>query len=110
MFPYRVKYTESEYDIQNNNSLYKIHQQCQNTFELWDFLKFKKKKFNVFIFCDHSLSTWHIPQTSVHVSFLAITTVKFKTSTISLESLSIEGCFSDVIPFRGMLQRRKGTV
>ena len=33
MFPYRVKYTESEYDIQNNDSLYKIDQQCQNTFE-----------------------------------------------------------------------------
>ena len=33
MFPYRVKYTESEYDIQNNNLLYKIDQQCQNTFE-----------------------------------------------------------------------------
>ena len=34
MFPYRVKYTESEYDIQNNDLLYKIHQKHQNTFEL----------------------------------------------------------------------------
>ena len=34
MFPYRVKYTESESDIQNNNSLYKIHQQYQNTFDI----------------------------------------------------------------------------
>ena len=34
MFLYRVKYTESEYDIQNNDLLYKIHQTCQNTFEL----------------------------------------------------------------------------
>ena len=33
MFPYTVKYTESEYDFQNNNLLYKIHQQYQNTFE-----------------------------------------------------------------------------
>ena len=33
MFPYTVKYTESEYDIQNNDLLYKIDQQCQNTFE-----------------------------------------------------------------------------
>ena len=33
MFPYRVKYTESEYDIQNNDLLYKTHQQYQNTFE-----------------------------------------------------------------------------
>ena len=32
MFPYRVKYTESEYDIQNNNLLYKIAPQCQNTY------------------------------------------------------------------------------
>ena len=36
MFPYRVKYTESDYDIQNNDLELKIDQQCQNTF---DFLK-----------------------------------------------------------------------
>ena len=33
MFPYRVKYTESESDIQNNDWLYKIDQQCQTTFD-----------------------------------------------------------------------------
>ena len=33
MFTYTVKYTESEYDIENNDFLYKIDQQCQNTFE-----------------------------------------------------------------------------
>ena len=33
MFPYTVKYTESEYNIQNNKLLYKIDQQCKNTFE-----------------------------------------------------------------------------
>ena len=33
MFPYRVKYNESESDIQNNDLLYKIDQQCQNTFD-----------------------------------------------------------------------------
>ena len=41
MFPYRVKYTESEYDIQNNDLLYKTHQKYQNTFEMlekWKFL------------------------------------------------------------------------
>ena len=32
MFSYTVKYTDSESDIQNTNSLYKTHQQCQNTF------------------------------------------------------------------------------
>ena len=34
MFPYRVKYTESESDIQNNDLLYIIDQKCQNTFEV----------------------------------------------------------------------------
>ena len=34
MFPYRVKYTESEFDIQNINLFYNIHQQHQNTFEI----------------------------------------------------------------------------
>ena len=33
MLPYRVKHAESEYDIQNNDLLYKVDQTCQNTFE-----------------------------------------------------------------------------
>ena len=35
MIPYRVKYTESEYDIQNSDLLlvYKTHQKHQNTFD-----------------------------------------------------------------------------
>ena len=33
MFLYTEKYTESEYDIQDNNLLYKIHQKHQNTYE-----------------------------------------------------------------------------
>ena len=37
MFPYTVKYTESESDIKNNGSLYKIHQKCQNTFDIGKF-------------------------------------------------------------------------
>ena len=45
MFPYTVKYTESEYDIQSINLLYKIHQQSQDTFEPVDvFDIFEKKK------------------------------------------------------------------
>ena len=36
MFPYRVKYNESESDIQNNDLLYKIDHQYQNTFEMLD--------------------------------------------------------------------------
>ena len=33
MSPYTAKYNESEYQIQNINLLYQIHQQCQKTFE-----------------------------------------------------------------------------
>ena len=33
MFLYRSKYKESESDITNNDLLYKIDQQCQNTFD-----------------------------------------------------------------------------
>ena len=33
MFPYRVKYTDHESDIQNNDLLYNIDPKCQNTFE-----------------------------------------------------------------------------
>ena len=45
MFPYRVKYNESEYDIQNNDLLYKIDQKCQNTFDCLENVgKFEKLK------------------------------------------------------------------
>ena len=49
MFPYRVKYTESESDIQNNDLLYKIHQNSKNTF---DFLE-KNRIFQKSIFFKH---------------------------------------------------------
>ena len=39
MFPYTVKCTESGSDIQNNDLLYTIHQQCQNTFDLFEKLE-----------------------------------------------------------------------
>ena len=39
MFPYTEKYTESESDIQKNDLLYKVHQQCQNTFKLLECLQ-----------------------------------------------------------------------
>ena len=43
MFPYTVKDTEFEYDIQNNNWLYKINQKHQNTFEVLENVgKFRK--------------------------------------------------------------------
>ena len=44
MFPDRVKYTESESDIQNNDLLYKIDQQCQNAFDILE--KFGKTREN----------------------------------------------------------------
>ena len=40
MFLYRVKYNESESDIQNNDLVYKTHQKYQNTL---DFSKFFEK-------------------------------------------------------------------
>ena len=47
MFPYTEKYTESESDIQNKDSLYKTDQTCQNTFEnLETFEKSPKTLFN----------------------------------------------------------------
>ena len=59
MFPYTVKYTESEHDIQHNDLLYKTHQPCQNTFEvLGQIAKFhpktKKNTFN-FMICISSI-------------------------------------------------------
>ena len=49
MFLYTVKYTESEFDIQNNNLLYNLHQTYHNIFknksnEVFYFSKQKKKK------------------------------------------------------------------
>ena len=44
MFPYSIKYTESEYDIQNNDFLYKIRQKCQNTFEMLEMVRKHLKK------------------------------------------------------------------
>ena len=43
MFPYRVKYNESEYDIQINDLFYEIYQQCQNTFDIVDLGGFLQK-------------------------------------------------------------------
>ena len=49
MFPYTEKYTESESDIQNNNLLYKTHQQCQTTFVFFEnVVKLEKIKINIF--------------------------------------------------------------
>ena len=49
MFLYRVKYTESEYDIQNNDLLYKIYKQDQNAFDILEIFV-KKRKFYVVIY------------------------------------------------------------
>ena len=54
MFPYTVKYTESGYDIQNNNFLYKIDQQCQNTFDCSELFRNirKRNQTNNIFFCN----------------------------------------------------------
>ena len=49
MFPYKFKYTESKYDIQNNYLLYEIDQKCQNAFEFLE--NFGKLKEDEFIVC-----------------------------------------------------------
>ena len=65
MFPYRVLYTESEYDIQNNDLLYKTPSTHHKTFKLLYFRKFRKVSktsffnfvlcisciINIFVFC-----------------------------------------------------------
>ena len=59
MFPYRAKYTKSEYDIQNNDLLYKIDQQFQNTFNFLYFggkiRNISKNKILHFILCINSI-------------------------------------------------------
>ena len=47
MFPYIEKYEESESDIRNNSFLCKLHQTCQNAFEMLGISKISKTK-NVF--------------------------------------------------------------
>ena len=49
MFPYRVKYADSESDIQNNNLLSKVDPQLLNTFDLLENVG-KMKSFIRFIF------------------------------------------------------------
>ena len=48
MFPYRIKYTESEYDIQKNDLLYKIDHKGQNTFESLE--QFENSKTNTLFY------------------------------------------------------------
>ena len=61
MFPYTIKYTDSESDIQNINLLYKIDQTCRNTFELLDFLETSEKIKNPYFskFSISKLSTFY---------------------------------------------------
>ena len=49
MFPYTVKYTEFESDIQNNNLLYKIHKKYQNAFELLEHFEIFQKSILLYI-------------------------------------------------------------
>ena len=58
MFPYWVKYTESEYDIQNNELLYKIDHTCQNTFELLEMFE-NIENVNAFSFLIYCMYKFH---------------------------------------------------
>ena len=51
MFPHRVKYTESESDIQNSYLFYKKHQKCQNTFEFLENCRKSKNQKNEKVLC-----------------------------------------------------------
>ena len=69
MFPYRVKHTESEYDIQINELLYKIDHQCQNAFEFfWNFSK--TFKHSNFLFC--VIFKLHNPYFVIFVNFVIL--------------------------------------
>ena len=50
MFPYRVKYIESESDIKDYSFFYNKHQQCQNTFETLE--TNENIEFFKFLFCN----------------------------------------------------------
>ena len=59
MFPYTIKYTESESDIKNNNLLEKIDQQCQNTFGILESVGNKRRKLNNFNFVFYYMYNFH---------------------------------------------------
>ena len=50
MFPYTVKYTESESDIRNNKLFYKNTQKCQNTFDLGEMFEHFQKVLVLFYY------------------------------------------------------------
>ena len=50
MFLYRVKYTESEYDIQNNDLLYKIHNTAKILSKFWTILEKRRKLIFLFFY------------------------------------------------------------
>ena len=73
MFLYRVKYADSESDIKNNDLLYKIDQQCQNTFDVLE--PFKKITKTHFLFCyiyklhnSHFVVVWNVCKFSIFCS------------------------------------------
>ena len=51
MFPYRVKYTDSESDIHNINLLYEIYSKCRNTFETLENVEHDTNSNLHYIFC-----------------------------------------------------------
>ena len=73
MFTYTVKYTESEYDIQNINSLYKTPPKHQNTFEQTRFFQKGNRKcsepFQTSNFVFYSLYQFHNSYFVIFVTF-----------------------------------------
>ena len=68
MFPYRVQYNESEYYIQNNGLLYKIHQTHQNIFEFVETNRTNQKTFTL-LFCN--IYNFHNPYFVFFVNFVS---------------------------------------
>ena len=73
MIPYRVKYTESEYDIQNTNILYEIDQKHQNTFEFLENQTISNFYFVLCINCIiHILYFWNFCKFGIFGIFIFI--------------------------------------
>ena len=93
MFIYTENDTESDTRNKTNNFKYKTHQQYTNTFpqnsKIEKHRKIQKYFYHISVSITYILYTWYISYI-LYILYLYI--------------------YSDVIPFRGMLQRRKGTI
>ena len=79
MFPYTEKYTESESDIQNNDSLYKIHPKCKNTFNILDVFQ-KLQRIKIW-FCN--MYNFHTSYFIFFVYFVCLYILAFPKTTFT---------------------------